>query len=47
MMQNRHMTRKEKVKVNGGYPLLTHLYLAVRSDPFGEIRGPGEVVTCN
>ena len=54
LMQNRHMTGEEKnpktkdewKKVNGGMPLLTDLYLAMRSDPMGIIRGLEEVVTC-
>ena len=54
MMQNRHMTGEEKnpksreewKKMNGGMPLLTDLWLAMRSDPMGIIRGLEEVVTC-
>ena len=53
-MQNRHMTGEEKNpktrdewrEANGGIPLLTDLYLAMRSDPVGMIRGLEEVVTC-
>ena len=54
LMQNRHMTGEEKnpktrnewKEVNGGIPLLTDLYLAMRSEPVGIIRGLEEVVTC-
>ena len=54
LMQNRYMTGEEKSpktreewrKLNGGMPLLTDLYLAIRSDPMGIIRGLEEVVTC-
>ena len=54
LMQNRHLTgeersaktREEVREANGGIPILTDLYLAMRSDPLGMIRGLGEVVTC-
>ena len=54
LMQNRHMTGKEKnpktrdewKEVNGGIPLLTDLCLAMRSDPVAIIWGLEEVVTC-
>ena len=47
LMQNRHMTGEEKNpktkdewrQVNGSMPLLTDLFLAMRSDPMGIIRG--------
>ena len=55
LMQNQHMTGEEKnpkkkrnewKEVNGGIPLLTDLYLEMRSESVGIIRGLEEVVTC-
>ena len=53
LMQNRHLTgeerraktREEQREANGGIPLLTDLYLAMRSDPLGMLRGLGQVET--
>ena len=54
LMQNRHLTgeernpktRNEWREAIGGFPLLTDLCLATRSDPLGAIRGLDEVITC-
>ena len=54
LMNNRYLTgeernpktRKELREAKGDRLPLTDLYLAMRSDPVGMIRGLGEVVTC-